>query len=252
MFHLKYGETNCVAAVTDGGEMRRLFPVPYRLLDGNAKFSKWEWINARVTKTSKDKRPESRRIDAESIVRHGQIPTSNAWEQRIDLLRPHIVESVSALKERQELTSESLGVIGPVELLDLEITEEAEKDWTPEEIARLTQDGLFDSAEVRKRPPLRKLPYQFHYRYTYGGEVNRHMITDWEAGVLYWRCREKYDLDWETYFRKKLLEEFSNKDLIFILGTVHRFPHIWLIVSLIYPQKGAMSRPKQPSLFQSF
>lgn len=33
----KYRETTCVAAINRQGEMRRLFPVPFRLLEGGAK-----------------------------------------------------------------------------------------------------------------------------------------------------------------------------------------------------------------------
>ena len=69
----KYRETTCVAAVNRQGEMRRLFPVPYRLLEGKAQFQKWEWINARLTLPGSDHRPESRRLDADSIVRPGHI-----------------------------------------------------------------------------------------------------------------------------------------------------------------------------------
>jgi hypothetical protein len=247
----KYRETNCVAAVTEQGELRRLFPVPYRLLDGDGKFKKWEWITAQVIKAPNDHRPESHRIVAESITREGQIPTGGQWGARLNHLRPHLVESFSALQARREATSESLGVVGPVELLGLDITEEAEKDWTPAEWARLQQDGLFDSEAVRNRAPLRKLPYKFHYRYRYAGEENRHMLTDWEAGALYWHCVQRYAADWERYFRQKLVEEFGNKDLMFLLGTVHRFPERWLIVSLIYPPQGAWADPKQASLFGS-
>jgi len=52
-----YRETTCVAAINSTGELRRLFPVPYRLLDGDAQFKKWEWIRARISRTDKDHRP---------------------------------------------------------------------------------------------------------------------------------------------------------------------------------------------------
>jgi hypothetical protein len=32
-----------------------------------------------------------------------------------------------------------------------------------------------------------------------------------------------------------LEEDFSKKDLLFLMGTVHRFPAQWLIVGLFYP-----------------
>jgi hypothetical protein len=40
-----------------------------------------------------------------------------------------------------------------------------------------------------------------------------------------------------------------SRDLMFMMGTIHRFPDQWLIVSLIYPPKPPKERPApQPSL----
>ena len=36
----QYRETTCVAAVNREGKLRRLFPVPYRLLDGESQFKR--------------------------------------------------------------------------------------------------------------------------------------------------------------------------------------------------------------------
>ncbi|MCB9138102.1 MAG: hypothetical protein H6642_07135 [Caldilineaceae bacterium] len=249
----KHRETNCVAAVTESGQMRRLYPVPYRLLDDGGKFKKWEWISAGITKAAGDHRPESYRIDVDSIMLHGQVPTANGWEKRIDQIRPHMVDNFRLLEDRRQQSGETLGVMGPVELIGLDITPHKDSEWTQQELSKLNQDGLFDSEEVRNRVPLRKVPYQFHYRYRSGGVEYRHMITDWEAGTLYWRCVQRYGPNWEEKFREKLLTEFgTQKDLLFLMGTVHRFPDIWLIVSLIYPPRGAWSRPQQGSLFDQF
>jgi hypothetical protein len=35
---------------------------------------------------------------------------------------------------------------------------------------------------------------------------------------------------------------------VFLMGTIHRFPNQWLIVSLIYPPKQQTSEPLQQSL----
>ena len=61
----KYRETTCVAAINEDGEMRRLFPIPFRFLDGTQQFRKWEWIEATAMPPSDDHRPESRRIDVD-------------------------------------------------------------------------------------------------------------------------------------------------------------------------------------------
>jgi len=37
--------------------------------------------------------------------------------------------------------------------------------------------------------------------------------------------------------RQKVEQELPSKDLMFLMGTVHRFPDQWLIISVIYPLK---------------
>jgi hypothetical protein len=36
---------------------------------------------------------------------------------------------------------------------------------------------------------------------------------------------------------------------MFLLGTIHRFPHQWLLISLIYPPKPPAENPNQTGLF---
>ena len=239
----QYRETTCVAAISRDGKMRRLFPVPYRLLEGAAQFKKWEWIHARICKPDKDHRPESYRIDADSIQREGKvISTKDGWSERLKWIKPHIVEGFAALESRRQKTGETLGFIRPVRLLELKITKLRAGDWTEEDKIKLTQDGLFDTEEIKSRPLLKKIPYDFHYRYvtaTSEGEEERiHKLVDWEVGALYWNC-QAYGVKWEEKFRQRLEVEFKEKDLLFLMGTIHRFPDQWLIVGLIYP-------PKQP------
>lgn len=75
-----YIETSCVAGINANGEMRRLFPVPFRLLEDDQQFSKWQWIDARVEKARGDHRPESFRIDigtlacGEKVSTHAEEP----------------------------------------------------------------------------------------------------------------------------------------------------------------------------------
>lgn len=236
----KYRETTCVAALNSRGEMRRLYPVPFRFLGGERQFQKWEWIRASLIRPHDDKRPESYRIDTDSIVgTRSKIGTEHAWCQRREWIEPHLVQGFAALEAQRQATGKSLGFIRPTRLLQLEIKPNRSPDWTEEEKIKLMREGLFDSQAARKRAPLRKLPFAFYYEYECtvpeGTKKYRHMITDWEVGALFWRCQRDYGAKWESFFRKKLEQEFSKKDLLFLMGTVHRFPEQWLIVGLVYP-----------------
>jgi hypothetical protein len=237
----KYREISCIAALNEHGELRRLFPIPHRLLDGDLQFERWEWIQANISKANNDHRPESYRLDTDSINRISKVGTGAGWAERYQWIVPHIVDRFEALEIRRQSSGETLGFIRPKDF-ELIITPTDNPNWTDEEKATLIQDGLFDTPEVKSRIPLRKLPYDFHYHYECQIESNdskhKHKIIDWEAGALYWKCQKRYGDDWEKYFRQKLEMEFSQtKELLFLMGTMHRFPDQWLIVGLIYPPK---------------
>jgi hypothetical protein len=239
----KYRETSCVAALNQGGEMRRLFPIPYRLLDGEHQFQRWEWIRARITKANDDHRPESYKVDVDSIERIQKLGTAQGWAERLNWIAPHVLPNFEALETRRQATGETLGFIRPASFT-LQIRPSDSTDWTQEELNKLIQDGLFDTAEVKSRILLRKVPFDFYYDYTCqspsGPLTYTHKITDWEACALYWNCQKDYGSDWERYFRARLEADFAQfKEIAFLMGTMHRFPDKWLIVGIVYPPKAA-------------
>jgi hypothetical protein len=235
----KHRETTCVAAITREGEMRRLFPVPYRFLTGASQFKKWEWIRASLATTTADQRPESRRIDVDSIELLGErVGTDDSWFERLRIIEPHVLEDFYSLEARRKASGETLGFIRPKGISAFEITPAKPPSWDDADYQKLAQDGLFDTAEMRNRVVLRKVPFDYHYKYISGENVYRHKVIDWEAGALYWNCLHSYGEEgWEEKFRYKFDAEFQKKDLLFLMGTIHRFPDRWLIVGLIYPPK---------------
>ena len=107
---------------------------------------------------------------------------------------------------------------------------------------------FFDKTDAKSIATLKKVPFDFHYRYTCGATGYRHKIVDWEAGALYWNVRRSNGSSWEPAFRNKFEDELPTKDLMFLMGTMHRFPDQWLIASLIYPPKQPPGQPRQGSL----
>ena len=94
----KYIETVCVAGITDTGQWRRLFPVPFRQLEDEQKFSKYRWISVKVRR-SNDPRPESYHIDANSIVLQEHLDGKDKWTQRDAIIRPLVQPSIEVLRE---------------------------------------------------------------------------------------------------------------------------------------------------------
>ncbi len=244
----KHVETSCIAGMDSAGQLIRLFPVPFRLVADEQRFKKWQWIRARVRKANEDHRPESHRISVDTIDTQGEpLSTKNAWEERRLAIKPvEVFEDFEALESARQNRGVTLGLLRPHRLVNLRISKAKSPDWTADEIGKLmqaqNQGSLFDQdAEQRSLKLLKKLPFDFHYNYECAaGESTKtyeHKLVDWEAGALYWNVHHRPD--WQAAFRQRYLTEFAEKDLLFLMGTIHRFPNQWLIVSVLYP-------PKQP------
>ncbi len=248
----QYSETSCVAGIEEDGKLIRLYPVPFRLIADTAKFKKWQWITAQIEKAKKDHRSESHRIGVDTIILDEEaLGTDDGWAERKQwLAKMPLFETFADLDRARTEAGATLGLLRPARILGLDITETA-GDWTEEEkrkLLQLQQQGnLFDNTDAASIATLRKLPFDFHYRYLCinrdGVETEvRHKLADWEVGALYWNVTGQHGKNWEAPFRHKLEQDLPSKDLLFLMGTIHRFPDQWLIVSLIYPPK---RRPEQ-------
>ncbi|MFZ2162712.1 MAG: hypothetical protein WAW02_10890 [Sideroxyarcus sp.] len=256
----KYVETSCVAGINEQGQLRRLYPVPFRLIEDGQQFKKWQWITARVKKSNNDNRSESHRIYVDTIECDTEpLSTKNNWEERwvwIDRL-PEFTnfKDINGDRDKSEV---SLALLRPKRVISLDITPARNPEWTEEELAKLLQEqvqgNLFDEAEAKRQVrELKKIPFDFYYRYvcdTPNGEIEeRHKIVDWEAGQLYWNCKRSHGKEWEVPFRAKLEGNLTGKNLMFLMGNQHRFQDQWLIISLIYPPMQRPIQNPQISLF---
>ena len=235
--------------------MRRLYPVPFRLLQGRQQFKKWQWIEARVEKSSGDHRPESHKLYIDTIDRKEEIGSQKGWADRkawLDKIPSFdCFDDIEAARLERGL---SLALLRPKALRQLEITPARNPDWTPEEKEKLLrqqmQGSLFSEDEERRQiKELRKLPFDFYYHYACdtpdGEQPYKHKIIDWEAGALFWNCQRSYGNGWEKPFRDKLEMALGGKDLMLLMGNQHRFPDQWLIISLIYPPKQQAPSPSE-------
>ena len=230
-------EVSCTAGITDDGEWIRLFPIPYRSLDDDQRFRKYQWISLDVIRARGDTRPESHTPNLQSIEVVGTLSTEREWRARWEVIRPLVRPSLCAIKrECQEHNSPTLGIFMPG-LIDCLTIEEGGADWSVEELAKLNQTlNLFEQAPVRQ---LEKIPYNFKYRFTCDDpDCRGHAIscTDWEMGQSYRRWRREYGEDWEDAFRQKYEIEMKERfDTHFFVGNMHQHPTSFLIVGLYYP-----------------
>lgn len=255
----QYVETSCIAGISQEGSMRRLYPVPFRMIEKDQKFKKWQWIDVRVEKANKDHRPESHKLYIDTITCGEVIDSKKEWSARWEWLdKIPAFNNFDAIDAGRLNDGLSIALMRPKKLLELEITKARNQDWTEEEKDKLMreqmQGDLFSEAESKRQvKELRKVPFDFYYRYLCdtpeGEKEHRHKIVDWEAGALFWNCRRDHGVDWETPFRAKLEGQLGDKDLMFLMGNQHRFQDQWLIISLIYPPKRKPVEVRQGSLF---
>jgi hypothetical protein len=253
----QYVETSCVAGINSHGEMRRLYPVPFRMIDDAQQFSKWQWISVLVEKTNKDHRPESHRLYIDTLEPGAVLDTKKAWTSRWAWLdKIPTFTSYREMDASREHGSLSIALLRPRNIR-LEIRKARHQDWTPEERAKLMrpeQGSLFDEAEAKQQlRALEKIPFDFYYVYDTDGpegdEEQCHKIVDWEASALYRNCQRTHGPNWQEPFRAKLAEGLTGRDLMFLMGNQHRFQDQWLIISLVYPPKREPIDERQAQLF---
>ncbi len=232
-------EVSCTAGITDEGRWIRLFPIPYRFLGSDKRFAKYQSIQASVAKSESDPRPESYKVDIDSIkILSEAISTKDKWDARKAKVMPLRARSLCFLQSERDRNKEpTLGFFRPKTISGLKI-EPASSEWTEEELARLRQYQLFGNAPTTQ---LEKLPFTFSYEFRCdegGCGGHRLSCTDWEMGAAFRGFRAKYGSKWEQKFRDRFeTEMILVKDTHFFVGTVHAHPDAWIIIGLFYPPK---------------
>lgn len=242
-------EVSCTAAVTEDGQWLRLFPIPYRFLDMDKRFRKYQWIEVDVIKAS-DGRPESYKIDRNSIsIASEVLPTDGNWRERkhyVDPLKRHCMCCIK--RERDSVGYPTLGIFKP-KVIERLIIKSTDANWTNAQLDILRQNNLFETGPTQE---LEKVPYDFSYQYRCDHEdCNGHAMkcTDWEMGESWRRWSREYGETWEEKFRQRYEKEMiETKDTHFYVGMIHQHPKEWIIVGLFYPMK---EKHKAMPLFDS-
>ena len=250
----KYDELVCTAGLTEEGEWIRLYPIPFRLIDYDKKYSKFQWVEMSVMKNASDYRPESHRVDIDSIKLGDIIPaTTNGWEERNRIILdngPRVYDNLKDLIEQSHEDNTSLGILKPFNVIDFVATP-TEREWDRDKInyilSKREQLSLFVNLEYDLKV-IKKVPYKFQYIFQdQSGHKYQLMVEDWEIGVLYWKMFDKYGSE-KTAIEKvkqKYFHDFvesPKRELYFFMGTTlehHKSASPFVII-------GVYSIPKRP------
>ena len=110
----KYGETVCVAGIElESKKWIRLYPITYRDLEVDKKFKKYDVIEIKTAKALKDKRPESFKVDVDSIKIIAHYDTKGNWQKRKEIISSTASNSLCEIYEECKHNDKSLGMFKP-------------------------------------------------------------------------------------------------------------------------------------------
>ena len=170
----------------------RIYPIPFRQLEYDKQYSKYDWVEIDLVKNTSDFRPESykpKSIEAGfKILGHIDTEKDQSWRRRKEIVLKNVhtnmTELIEAAKDGAKYTS--LAVFKPQEILDFKI-EKTEREWDKKKLEKLKQErsNLFAQEEEDLFEVVKKLPYKFSYILKdCNGRQSKMMIEDWEIGHI--------------------------------------------------------------------
>lgn len=248
-------ETMCVAGARidgDAAEWIRLHPVPFRDLEADARFAKYQHVRVEVRRPLADRRPESWSPINATIHPDKKLGTDHGWADRralVDkLLSVDMCDLVEANKGGSGPGVPSLAVVRPAERPELVIAKRDEEQlskWRRRADGARDRLSLFSETETAK-PPFEVVPWRFSYKYrcnrsTSGGHTQT--IVDWEVAAL-WR-HVRGEEDWQEKMRLKLEDVmWQGRYSALFVGNQEQYPGSFLVLGIFWPP----DVPYQPRL----
>jgi hypothetical protein len=253
----KYNETVCTAGLTEDGKWIRVYPIPFRQLNYEKQFRKYEWIELDLDRNKSDFRPETYRptdLFLKGMVSHGIIKADgDIWAERRKYILKKIYTNLDQLiaEAKNKYICTSLAVFKPARIINF-IYEETSREWKKEKLdyleSKKLQLNLFDNQnedDITEFEVVDKVPYKFSFRFEdEAGKESTLMIEDWETGMLFWNSLIKHKGDEKKAcedVKKKYFDDFaSTKDYYFFLGTTKRYhytaPNPFVIIGDFRPK----------------
>lgn len=236
----RYVETVCCAGVDlDTGEWVRLYPITFRQLAGR-QFDKFQVIRCKVARRPADSRPESWRVDQDTIELEGEpIPAGpKGWARRMELL-PAPSSSLHDITDARARDGTSLGMFRPKRIVRL--TKKKADPWDEKQITALRQENLNLGAEMtRELNELEQIPWKFAYELECDDERctgHELSIIDWEIGAAYRNWKRDYGEKWEEALRQKFERELPASDLHLVVGNSAGHRGNFMIIGLVRPPR---------------
>ena len=235
----RYIETVCTGGVREDGSPIRLYPVPLRYMKTGDPYRLYDWIEAPMTKSTRDPRPESYRVEPEKIRIVGHIETDPHWKARGGVMFKDAhwqFESFDELDGARKTSKRSMGVVRPGVIEDVILKKKAPGDQR-EYNERLGQiHGQQDLFHPQYKE-LQFLPYTIRLRWrcrsancSCAGDPHTHPVLDW--GLLELARREGWP---QAVEKLREISDVKRKDFRLFLGNYRHRPWQFGIIGLWYP-----------------
>ena len=126
----KYAELVCTAGILDDGSWARVYPLPFRNLDYENRYMKYQWMELPLVRNSSDPRPESYKITDISKLQLIDKPvgTEQAWAERKKIIfaKNEVYTDLAALIKKAHSNKLSLAIFKPAELVEF-VVEQTEQ-----------------------------------------------------------------------------------------------------------------------------
>lgn len=218
-------ETVCTGALTEQGELLRLYPVSLRYLDKNQQYKLWTWVSFEAQKSTRDHRKESYRVREDSIRVLSQIESKS---EQLSLLEKSVAMHREHLEERYQSDFTSLGII-EIEMLKLSATCNG--------VEAKPQQARLDIVVK----PLDPFPLDIRIQYRCKGNAacvgHSSIIIAWEYAEAFRNYTDRYKSEEIAVEKiKDALEKrfaATNSVSYALVGTHSRFP-TWIIGQLYF------------------
>jgi hypothetical protein len=247
-----YYETVCSGGVTEDGATIRLYPVPYRYLEDEVRFRKYQWITARVARDTRDSRPESHRIDPDSIQIDEFIPSDEyEWGNRRDIISRDIswhfdcLEGPGGLFEVQNQRGTSIAFVTPKEIQGIDLYQRPISDQMSfeQKRAELLEKNAYDREQRRffeelMPPEMKGLDF-----------VRNRVRVNWLCHSAECKGHSMQIMDWEIVELQRRLGDMaalraaqehldlSKYAIRFFLGNMLLHPTRFSIMGVWYPKR---------------
>lgn len=220
----KYTELVCTGGIDEEtGKMVRIHPLPIRYLEPEHRFKNFQWIRGKFQPNTHDGRPESLRVEPDSICVEDEIPSTHHETRRSYIEQsPSLVDSVEALIDRSRKEKVSLGTVVPKEILGTRIvrrSSEAKNAWIQKE------RELMDQVRMPFLKPPKKLDFP-EAEFLVQWVCHDKRCRPHEMGLKTWGLHELYrkladDPDRDSKVKQQMDRwlDLNKRDVYLFLGT---------------------------------